>query len=90
MITTYMATWIASLAGSSLPAGLAGIVIGSMPKRRILQPGDPLLRAVSAPVATPSETGGVFQDLRDTLQNSSAITGSDAVSAPSKSGSRSD
>jgi len=38
-----------------------------MPKRRILQLGNPLLRAVSAPVATPAEAGGVFQDLRDTL-----------------------
>jgi peptide deformylase len=34
---------------------------------RILQLGDPLLRAVSAPVATPAEAGGVFRDLRDTL-----------------------
>ena len=34
---------------------------------RILQLGDPLLRAVSAPVATPAEADGVFRDLRDTL-----------------------
>jgi peptide deformylase len=34
---------------------------------RILQLGDPLLRAVSAPVATPAEAAGVFGDLRDTL-----------------------
>jgi peptide deformylase len=34
---------------------------------RILQLGDPLLRAVSAPVATPAEAADVFQDLRDTL-----------------------
>jgi peptide deformylase len=34
---------------------------------RILQLGDPLLRAVSAPVATPEEAAEVFQDLRDTL-----------------------
>ena len=34
---------------------------------RILQLGDPLLRAVSAPVATPAEAEGVFRDLRDTL-----------------------
>ncbi len=38
-----------------------------MPARRILQLGDPLLRAVSAPVATASEAGAVFEDLRDTL-----------------------
>jgi peptide deformylase len=38
-----------------------------MPACRILQLGDPLLRAVSAPVATPAEAAGVFRDLRDTL-----------------------
>ena len=41
--------------------------MGSMPARRIVQLGDPLLRAVSAPVATPAEAGGIFEDLRDTL-----------------------
>jgi len=34
---------------------------------RILQLGDPLLRAVSIAVATHAEADGVFQDLRDTL-----------------------
>src|ERR1035441_6713823 len=53
--------------GSSLPSALAGIVISSMPARRILQLGDPLLRAVSVPVATPQEAAAVFEDLRDTL-----------------------
>jgi peptide deformylase len=62
-----MATWMASLAGSSLPAALAAIVMSGMSARRILQLGDPLLRAVSAPVATSAEAGGLFQDLRDTL-----------------------
>jgi peptide deformylase len=38
-----------------------------MPARRILQLGDPLLRAVSAPVADPSTTRRIFQDLRATL-----------------------
>jgi peptide deformylase len=38
-----------------------------MSARRILQLGDPLLRAVSVPVATPAEAGGVFRDLGDTL-----------------------
>jgi peptide deformylase len=38
-----------------------------MPVRRILQLGDPLLRAVSAAAATPAEASGVFRDLRDTL-----------------------
>jgi len=38
-----------------------------MSARRILQLGDPLLRAVSVPVGTSTEAGGVFQDLRDTL-----------------------
>jgi peptide deformylase len=38
-----------------------------MPARRILQLGDPLLRAVSAPVGSPGEAAGIFIDLRDTL-----------------------
>jgi peptide deformylase len=38
-----------------------------MPARRILQLGDPLLRAVSAPAPDPSATTLVFRDLRDTL-----------------------
>jgi peptide deformylase len=38
-----------------------------MPPRRILQLGDPLLRAVSAPVGEPSAATLVFQDLRATL-----------------------
>ena len=38
-----------------------------MPVRRILQLGDPLLRAVSAAVGTAREAEAVFEDLRDTL-----------------------
>jgi peptide deformylase len=38
-----------------------------MPARRILQLGDPLLRAVSTPVSTAAEAAPVFDDLRDTL-----------------------
>jgi peptide deformylase len=38
-----------------------------MPARRILQLGDPLLRAVSTPVSGFRESEPVFQDLRDTL-----------------------
>lgn len=38
-----------------------------MPARRILQLGDPLLRAVSAPVNSAAEAAPVFQDLRATL-----------------------
>jgi peptide deformylase len=38
-----------------------------MPSRRILQLGDPLLRAVSTPVDAPSAAVPVFVDLRDTL-----------------------
>src|ERR1035438_2361231 len=53
--------------GSSLPSALAGIVMNSMPARRILQLGDPILRTVSAPVATPGEADAVFEDLRATL-----------------------
>jgi peptide deformylase len=38
-----------------------------MSARRILQLGDPLLRAVSAPVDKPSTAEPIFSDLRDTL-----------------------
>jgi peptide deformylase len=38
-----------------------------MPARRIIQLGDPLLRAVSAAVPTASEAGAIFEDLRATL-----------------------
>ena len=38
-----------------------------MPARRILQLGDPLLRAISAPVLSAAEAAPVFDDLRDTL-----------------------
>jgi peptide deformylase len=38
-----------------------------MPARRILQLGDPLLRAVSAPVPSAAEAAPVFEDLRATL-----------------------
>jgi peptide deformylase len=43
------------------------IFMSSMPARRILQLGDPTLRAVSVPVPTSQEAQAVFQDLRDTL-----------------------
>lgn len=38
-----------------------------MPVCRILQLGDPLLRVVSARVATAAEAKSIFEDLRDTL-----------------------
>src|SRR5215467_7555959 len=38
-----------------------------MAARRILQLGDPLLRAVSAPASDPSATRAILEDLRDTL-----------------------
>ena len=38
-----------------------------MPARRILQLGDPMLRAVSTPVSDFRESDAIFQDLRDTL-----------------------
>jgi peptide deformylase len=38
-----------------------------MPVRRILELGDPLLRAVSAPVPTAAQAVAIFDDLRDTL-----------------------
>ena len=40
-----------------------------MPVRRILQLGDPLLRAVSTPVSQAAEAESVFEDLRDTLHD---------------------
>jgi peptide deformylase len=40
-----------------------------MPVRRILQLGDPLLRAVSLPVSTPREADAVFENLRATLDD---------------------
>ncbi len=41
----------------------------SMPARRILQLGDPMLRVVSAPVSGASEAKLVFRDLRATLHD---------------------
>jgi peptide deformylase len=41
----------------------------SMPARRILQLGDPMLRAVSVPVPAPHEAEAIFRDLRDTLDD---------------------
>ena len=38
-----------------------------MPVRGIIQLGDPLLRAVSAPVRSPDRAAAIFDDLRDTL-----------------------
>ena len=38
-----------------------------MPARRILQLGDPLLRAVSSPVSHPAAARSIVLDLRDTL-----------------------
>src|ERR1039458_5272024 len=56
--------------GKSRESGSRSVgVISSyvMPSRRILQLGDPILRAVSAPVSTPSEAIPIFEDLRATL-----------------------
>src|SRR3954453_13228497 len=39
-----------------------------MPARRILQLGDPLLRAVSTPASDRSQTRLIFRDLRATLR----------------------
>src|SRR5438270_4048261 len=38
-----------------------------MPARRILQLGDPMLRAVSTPISSLRESEPIFLDLRDTL-----------------------
>ena len=43
------------------------VIFISMPARRILQLGDPLLRAVSVPVDSAAEAEPVFEDLRATL-----------------------
>jgi len=40
-----------------------------MPARRILQLGDPVLRAVSTPISDFRESAPIFQDLRDTLHD---------------------
>jgi len=40
-----------------------------MPARRILQLGDPLLRAISKPVKTSKAAAALFNDLRDTLHD---------------------
>ena len=45
-----------------------------MPARRILQLGDPLLRAVSAP-APAADARGVFEDLQDTLHEFQRVHG---------------
>jgi peptide deformylase len=39
-----------------------------MPARRILQLGDPMLRVVSSPVASPEDAISLIRDLRDTLR----------------------
>ncbi len=46
-----------------------------MPARRILQLGDPLLRAVSKPVASPDEAEFTLRDLRATLHEFQRIRG---------------
>lgn len=46
-----------------------------MPARRILQLGDPLLRAVSVPVASATEADPIFEDLRATLYEFRRIHG---------------
>ena len=46
-----------------------------MPARRILQLGDPLLRAVSKPVASPDEAEVTLRDLRATLHEFQRIRG---------------
>jgi peptide deformylase len=46
-----------------------------MPARRILQLGDPLLRAVSKPVASPDEAEVTLRDLRATLHEFQRVRG---------------
>jgi peptide deformylase len=46
-----------------------------MPARRILQLGDPLLRAVSKPVASPEEAEVTLRDLRATLHEFQRVRG---------------
>ncbi|PWU10267.1 MAG: formylmethionine deformylase [Terriglobia bacterium] len=54
---------------STLHGDLADIFMNSMPARRILQLGDPMLRAVSVPLPTRTEAAAIFEDLRDTLHD---------------------
>ena len=49
--------------------------MGAMPARRILQLGDPTLRAVSAPVEAPAEGRLIFRDLRATLREFRRVHG---------------
>jgi peptide deformylase len=46
-----------------------------MPARRILQLGDPLLRAISKPVASPEEAEATLRDLRATLHEFQRMRG---------------
>jgi peptide deformylase len=46
-----------------------------MPARRILQLGDPLLRAISSPVKTSKAAAPLFTDLRDTLHEFQRLRG---------------
>src|SRR4051812_49083269 len=52
---------------STRHGAFADIFMFVMSARRILQLGDPTLRAVSTPVSTFSESEPIFLDLRDTL-----------------------
>ena len=57
-----------------------------MPARRIIQLGDPLLRAISTPVATPAGAAPIFDDLRDTLHEFQRTHGfGRGISAPRRS-----
>jgi len=49
--------------------------MNGMSVRRILQLGDPLLRAVSVRVPTPAEAEPLFEDLRDTLHEFQRLHG---------------
>lgn len=49
--------------------------MGSMPARRILQLGDPLLRLISRPASNPDAAASVLTDLRDTLHQFQATHG---------------
>ena len=58
---------MSTLHGAFADTFWADIFMNGMSVRRILQLGDPLLRAVSVRVPTPAEAEALFEDLRDTL-----------------------
>jgi peptide deformylase len=64
-----------SRAGGAGRSSFAGILMIAMPARRILQLGDPVLRAVSTPAGSPAEARQIFGDLKATLREFRRVHG---------------